>query len=58
MLVHGEDDMEECKGTNMKQKQHLQELQLQWDLVWVEEESECYDEMSLEGSSHIQILKC
>ena len=33
----------------MKQKQHLQELQLLWDSVWVEEESECYDEMLLEG---------
>ena len=48
-LGHGEDDMEECKATYMKQKQHLQELQLLWDSIWVEEESECYDEMSLEG---------
>ena len=27
-LGHGEDDMVECKATNMKQKQHLQELEL------------------------------
>ncbi|XP_023898462.1 putative disease resistance protein RGA3 [Quercus suber] len=44
-LGHGEDDMVECKATNMKQKQHLQELRLRWD----DGETECYDEMSLEG---------
>ncbi|XP_030925220.1 putative disease resistance protein RGA4 [Quercus lobata] len=48
-LGHGEDDMVECKATNMKQKQHLQELVLQWDEKWDDGENECYDEMSLEG---------
>ncbi|KAL0007305.1 hypothetical protein SO802_008807 [Lithocarpus litseifolius] len=49
-LGHGEDDMVECKATNMKQKQHLQELQLWWkDREWDDGETECYDEMSLEG---------
>nr|XP_023875848.1 putative disease resistance protein RGA1 [Quercus suber] len=46
-LGHGEDDMLECKATNMKEKQHLEELLLWWK--WDDGESECYDEMSLEG---------
>ena len=45
-LGHGEDDMLECKATNMKEKQHLEELLLWWE--WDDGESECYDEMSLE----------
>ena len=48
-LGHGEDDMEECEVTNMKRKQHLQELQLLWDEKWDDGEAECYDDMSLEG---------
>ena len=48
-LGHGEDDMVECKATNMKQKQHLQVLALLWDEKWDDGETECYDEMSLEG---------
>ncbi|XP_065632517.1 putative disease resistance protein RGA4 isoform X1 [Quercus suber] len=44
-LGHGKDDMVECNATDMKEKQYLQELQLWWD----DGESECYDEMSLEG---------
>ncbi|XP_065623717.1 putative disease resistance protein RGA1 isoform X1 [Quercus suber] len=48
-LGHGEDDMVECKATNMKEKQHLQRLRLCWDKKWDDGESECYDEMSLEG---------
>ena len=45
-LGHGEDDTVECKATNMEDKQHLQHLRLSW--VW-SGETECYDEMSLEG---------
>ena len=30
-LGHGEDDMLECQATNMKQKQHLQDLELWWN---------------------------
>ncbi|XP_030949097.1 disease resistance protein RGA2-like isoform X2 [Quercus lobata] len=48
-LGHGEDDMVECKATNMKQKQHLQDLELCWELCWDDGETECYDDMSLEG---------
>ncbi|XP_050284587.1 putative disease resistance protein RGA4 [Quercus robur] len=48
-LGHGEDDMVECKATNMKQKQHLQELLLYWNEEWDDGETECYDDMSLEG---------
>ncbi|XP_065622477.1 putative disease resistance protein RGA4 [Quercus suber] len=48
-LGHGEDDMVECKATNMKQKQHLQQLELWWDEKWDDGETECYDDMSLEG---------
>ena len=48
-LGHGEDDMLECKATNMKQKQHLQELELWWDEKWDDGETKCYDDMSLEG---------
>uniref|UniRef100_A0A2N9HI74 Rx N-terminal domain-containing protein n=1 Tax=Fagus sylvatica TaxID=28930 RepID=A0A2N9HI74_FAGSY len=47
-LGHGKDDMVECKATNMKEKQHLQQLGLIWDLRW-DRETECYDEESLEG---------
>ncbi|KAL0007253.1 hypothetical protein SO802_008755 [Lithocarpus litseifolius] len=47
-LGHGEDDMVECKATNMKQKQHLQDLQLCWK-SWDDGETKCYDDMSLEG---------
>ncbi|KAK4592346.1 hypothetical protein RGQ29_016757 [Quercus rubra] len=46
-LGHGEDDTVECKATNMKDKQHLQQLILWW--VPDDGETECYDEMSLEG---------
>ncbi|KAK7847185.1 putative disease resistance protein rga1 [Quercus suber] len=38
--------MVECKATNMKQKQHLQELRLFWDAML---NDGCYDDMSLEG---------
>ncbi|KAK4551362.1 hypothetical protein RGQ29_032385 [Quercus rubra] len=48
-LGHGEDDTVECKATNMKDKQHLQHLTLYWDDKWDDGETECYDEMSLEG---------
>ena len=48
-LGHGEDDMVECKATNMKEKQHLQNLQLCWDQKWDDGETKCYDDMSLEG---------
>ncbi|XP_030963697.1 putative disease resistance protein RGA4 [Quercus lobata] len=48
-LGHGEDDMVECKATNMKQKQHLQELTLLWGRLPDDGETECYDDMSLEG---------
>uniref|UniRef100_A0A7N2N728 Disease resistance protein RGA3 n=1 Tax=Quercus lobata TaxID=97700 RepID=A0A7N2N728_QUELO len=48
-LGHGEDDMVECKATNMKQKQHLQGLELLWEPYGDDGETECYDEMSLEG---------
>jgi hypothetical protein len=47
-LGHGKDDMVECKATNMKEKQHLQRLELWWDSEW-DGETECYDEESLEG---------
>ena len=33
----------------MKDKQHLQHLNLSWDSEWDDGETECYDEMSLEG---------
>ena len=56
-LGHGEDDMVECKATNMKQKQHLQELELCWDLEWDDGETECYDDMSLKGLQPHQNLK-
>jgi hypothetical protein len=45
-LGHGQHDMVECKATNMKEKQHLQKLELYWDRYW---RGECYDEESLEG---------
>ena len=46
-LGHGKDDMMECKAANMKEKHHLHQLELWWnELVG---ETECYDEMSLEG---------
>ncbi|KAK4592361.1 hypothetical protein RGQ29_016771, partial [Quercus rubra] len=48
-LGHGEDETVECKATNMKDKQHLQELKLWWDDKRDDGETECYDEMSLEG---------
>ena len=48
-LGHGEDDTVECKATNMKDKQHLQGLSLWWDYKRDDGETECYDEMSLEG---------
>ncbi|XP_075643526.1 putative disease resistance protein RGA1 [Castanea sativa] len=49
-LGHGEDEILECKATNMKEKQHLQGLQLLWEenLGW-DGEIECHDENSLEG---------
>ncbi|KAL4600407.1 hypothetical protein ACB092_11G197500 [Castanea dentata] len=48
-LGHREDDMVECKAANMKQKQHLQALELRWDATWDDGETKCYDDMSLEG---------
>ncbi|KAK4592350.1 hypothetical protein RGQ29_016761 [Quercus rubra] len=50
-LGHGEDDTVECEATNMKDKQHLQEMRLWWvrDDKRDDGETECYDEMSLEG---------
>ena len=48
-LGHGEDDTVECKAINMKDKQHLQDLSLWWDYKRDDGETECYDEMSLEG---------
>ncbi|XP_030924854.1 putative disease resistance protein RGA1 [Quercus lobata] len=45
-LGHGKDEVQECNDTNLKDKQHLQELILWWDL-W-NGESKGYDEM-LEG---------
>ncbi|XP_065616156.1 putative disease resistance protein RGA3 [Quercus suber] len=47
-LGHGKDDMMECKAANMKEKQHLHQLDLWWNSELVGE-TECYDEMSLEG---------
>uniref|UniRef100_A0A2N9GEU2 R13L1/DRL21-like LRR repeat region domain-containing protein n=1 Tax=Fagus sylvatica TaxID=28930 RepID=A0A2N9GEU2_FAGSY len=47
-LGHGKDDMVECKATNMKEKQHLQRLELRWKRM-SDRETECYDEESLEG---------
>ena len=47
-LGHGKDDMMECKAANMKEKQHLHQLELWWNTELVGE-TECYDEMSLEG---------
>jgi hypothetical protein len=46
-LGHGKDDMVECKATNMKEKQHLQRLELRWKRM-SDRETECYDEESLE----------
>ena len=43
---HGKDEVQECNDTNLKDKQHLQELILWWDL-WNGESKGC-DEM-LEG---------
>ncbi|KAK4592363.1 hypothetical protein RGQ29_016773 [Quercus rubra] len=48
-LGHGEDETVECKATNMKDKQHLQDLSLYWDDKRDDGETEFYDEMSLEG---------
>ncbi|XP_030962437.1 putative disease resistance protein RGA4 [Quercus lobata] len=48
-LGHGKDDMVECKATNMKQKPHLQVLNVVWNEEWDDGETECYDDMSLEG---------
>ena len=45
-LGHGKDEVRECNDTNLKDKQHLQELILWWDL-W-NGKSKGYDEM-LEG---------
>uniref|UniRef100_A0A2N9GQA6 R13L1/DRL21-like LRR repeat region domain-containing protein n=1 Tax=Fagus sylvatica TaxID=28930 RepID=A0A2N9GQA6_FAGSY len=47
-LGHGKDDMVECKATNMKEKQHLQRLEIRVGSRW-DGETECYDEESLEG---------
>ena len=49
-LGHGEDDTVECKATNMKDKQHLQDLRLWWvrDDKRDDGETKCYDEMLLE----------
>ena len=47
-LGHEKDDMVECKATNMKEKQHLQELHLWWDQVLDDGETKFYNEMSLE----------
>ncbi|XP_050284568.1 putative disease resistance protein RGA4 [Quercus robur] len=48
-LGHGKDEVRECKDANLKDKQHLQELKLLWDRLPDDGETECYDEMSLEG---------
>ena len=40
--------MVECKATNMKEKQHLQELRLWWDQVLDDGDTKFYNEMSLE----------
>ena len=50
-LGHGKDDTVECKATNMKDKQHLQDLRLWWvrDDKRDDGETKCYDEMLLEG---------
>uniref|UniRef100_A0A7N2M525 Disease resistance protein RGA3 n=1 Tax=Quercus lobata TaxID=97700 RepID=A0A7N2M525_QUELO len=48
-LGHGKDEVRECKDANLKDKQHLQHLVLKWDVSEWDAESECYDEMSLEG---------
>nr|XP_023873545.1 putative disease resistance protein RGA3 [Quercus suber] len=47
-LGHGKDDVMECKAANMKEKQHLHQLKL-WRNSELVGETECYDEMSLEG---------
>ena len=47
-LGHEKDDMVECQATNMKEKQHLQELHLWWDQVLDDGETKFYNEMSLE----------
>ncbi|KAM3685775.1 hypothetical protein ACJW31_11G144000 [Castanea mollissima] len=54
-LGHEKDDMEECKATNMKEKQHLQELHLWWDRVWDDGETKFYDEMS-QPHPNLQVL--
>ncbi|XP_030962463.1 putative disease resistance protein RGA3 [Quercus lobata] len=46
-LGHGKDEVRECEDANLKDKQHLQHLELFWD--WWNGESECDDEMLLEG---------
>jgi Leucine-rich repeat (LRR) protein len=48
-LGHGKGDMLvlECKAAKMKEKQHLQRLELCWDSEW-DRQTECHDEMSLE----------
>jgi Leucine-rich repeat (LRR) protein len=48
-LGHGKDDMVECKATNMKEKQHLQRLELAWDQMSDREFQIVNDEESLEG---------
>ncbi|KAK7847210.1 putative disease resistance protein rga4 [Quercus suber] len=48
-LGHGKDEVRECKDANLKDKQHLQHLVLKWDDSEWYAESECYDEMLLEG---------
>ena len=48
-LGHGKDSMLECKDANLKEKQHIQRLLLEWDILRWAERTKCYDEMSLEG---------
>nr|XP_024926164.1 putative disease resistance protein RGA3 isoform X2 [Ziziphus jujuba var. spinosa] len=54
-LRHGMDASEECKDANLKEKQHLQSLKLDWDPDDAVEA--VYDEMALEGLQPHQNLK-
>ena len=50
-IGHGKDDKTECKATNMKEKQHLHQLGLYWDIELVVE-TECYDDIGQPLSKH------
>ena len=47
-MGHRKGNMMEFKAANMKEKQHLHQLELWWNTELVVE-TECYDKMSLEG---------